>query len=651
MKRNKSPQSLECRLEKTFELLTPENTQTKKDNEIAVYRIIGSFFKNNLKKEEIIKKHRPFFSLKVIPNREIDKVYSSVEKIPFDKIDLVEEFKYEEEKFESKNIFETNSKSFGLSNFDVALSTNIFGYKQNGKYHQMKQNDNFSSNQNSKIYCINSIFISLFRTVIDFKDIKLAKQIYEELKYVENANATDKKRLLEKLVDKFGLYIPLELVIGGRMNISFVANNEEEKNIYHKIIQADINAKLGGGVSFLSGNLDLDYNNRKKENKFSKALNSVKNMSSKFIGGNYIYKNDLKNWIKSFNIDNLQVIGYKTLIPIYCFIPGLEEKLKICLKSNEDIVLHQIHDLIENDFKIAEQNLFEGSSANENSWSVGITNDNYKSFTILKERKRMKIIIKSTDILKKEIQKKGKMQGKQLMKQNKQMNMYIGQNEGILEMNMYRNPISGQCPIGQMNPMMTMNQNELINEKQIDIIDNNEDLYICGQIPDGCLICGWNLSTDANSKPYNIICSWKRKKELKIIGSRFFKFKVEVDISEIKNFKKDIEIEYCLDIFYINTDFLFTILNDKNKNNDNPETIILLKDINKINNIKIISNVDFSIIVNKSEEKNNKKEIEDSEKNKNKINQKSIQDFLNSFEQQQNMQSKKVSSIKNLFQD
>ena len=262
----------------------------------------------------------------------------------------------------------------------------------------------------------------------------------------------------------------------------------------------------------------------------------------------------------------------------------------------------------------------------------------YKSFTILKERKRMKIIIKSTDILKKEIQKKGKMQGKQLMKQNKQMNMY-------------RNPISGQCPIGQMNPMMTMNQNELINEKQIDIIDNNEDLYICGQIPDGCLICGWNLSTDANSKPYNIICSWKRKKELKIIGSRFFKFKVEVDISEIKNFKKDIEIEYCLDIFYINTDFLFTILNDKNKNNDNPETIILLKDINKINNIKIISNVDFSIIVNKSEEKNNKKEIEDSEKNKNKINQKSIQDFLNSFEQQQNMQSKKVSSIKNLFQD
>ena len=55
----------------------------------------------------------------------------------------------------------------------------------------------------------------------------------------------------------------------------------------------------------------------------------------------------------------------------------MEEKLKICLKSNEDIVLHQIHDLIENDFKIAEQNLFEGSSANENSWSVGITNDNY----------------------------------------------------------------------------------------------------------------------------------------------------------------------------------------------------------------------------------------------------------------------------------
>lgn len=117
---------------------------------------------------------------------------------------------------------------------------NIFGHKQKGNLNQRENNKDSFSKDNSKIYCIHTIFINLFRTIIDFKDIKLAKQIYEELKEIESANATDKKILFKKFVDKFGLYIPLELVIGGRMNISFVANNEEEKNMYHNAIQKDI---------------------------------------------------------------------------------------------------------------------------------------------------------------------------------------------------------------------------------------------------------------------------------------------------------------------------------------------------------------------------------------------------------------------------
>ena len=64
------------------------------------------------------------------------------------------------------------------------------------------------------------------------------------------------------------------------------------------------------------------------------------------VGGNYLYINDLPNWINSFNIDNLQIIEYKTLIPIYCFIPGLESKLSICLKPYGDIVLQEINSLM-----------------------------------------------------------------------------------------------------------------------------------------------------------------------------------------------------------------------------------------------------------------------------------------------------------------
>jgi len=66
-----------------------------------------------------------------------------------------------------------------------------------------------------------------------------------------------------------------------------------------------------------------------------------------------------------------------------------------------------------------------------------------------------------------------------------------------------------------------------INDDNRNIIKNCDNLYICGEVPDGFIICGWDISTNVNSKPYNIVCSWKRKKELRIIGSRYFKFKMK----------------------------------------------------------------------------------------------------------------------------
>ena len=82
---------------------------------------------------------------------------------------------------------------------------------------------NKSSKSSSKSYCIHSINIKLFRISIDFKNIKLAKQVTEELQAVHNSNETEKKLLLEKLVDKFGLYVPLEFIVGGRINYSLAS--------------------------------------------------------------------------------------------------------------------------------------------------------------------------------------------------------------------------------------------------------------------------------------------------------------------------------------------------------------------------------------------------------------------------------------------
>ena len=49
------------------------------------------------------------------------------------------------------------------------------------------------------------------------------------------------------------------------------------------------------------------------------------------------------------------------------------------------------------------------------------------------------------------------------------------------------------------------NENKRINES-----------VICGEIPDGFVICGWLIKTNSNSKPYDVICNWERKKELSI---------------------------------------------------------------------------------------------------------------------------------------
>lgn len=79
---------------------------------------------------------------------------------------------------------------------------------------------------------------------------------------------------------------------------------------------------------------------------------------------------------------------------------------------------------------------------------------------------------------------------------------------------------------------------------------------ICGEVPEGFIICGWTISTNANSKPYDIICSWERSKELGILGTRYFKFKV--DITGEKDFNENnIEIEWTVEIFCICSNFSY----------------------------------------------------------------------------------------------
>ena len=86
-----------------------------------------------------------------------------------------------------------------LSYFDLNLSTSIFGHKQFLRIENKDELLSKNSKNKSKIQLIHFLVISLFRIVIDFKNIKLAKQVNEELIEVPNSNATEKKNIIRKI--------------------------------------------------------------------------------------------------------------------------------------------------------------------------------------------------------------------------------------------------------------------------------------------------------------------------------------------------------------------------------------------------------------------------------------------------------------------
>ena len=223
-------------------------SENNNNKEIKIYETINSILNNKSKREELIKKLSPFFTLKVIPSQtKIEKVYSAVEKIDPEKIDLIKEFKYQEELYDSESIFETKSKSLGLSKADLDLSLKILGGSNNSFNYDFKyEKNNGKLLNNSKIHCIHSIVVILFRIVIPWKEIKFISQINEIFNDIDNSKETEKKLLLENLIETFGLYVPLELLVGGRINYSFDANSKEEISKINTVLQNDTKIEFGG---------------------------------------------------------------------------------------------------------------------------------------------------------------------------------------------------------------------------------------------------------------------------------------------------------------------------------------------------------------------------------------------------------------------
>ena len=75
------------------------------------------------------------------------------------------------------------------------------------------------------------------------------------------------------------------------------------------------------------------------------------------------------------------------------------------------------------------------------------------------------------------------------------------------------------------------------------------------------------IKTNANSKNYDVVCNWERRKELSIIGNDCFKFKVNI-IYENNNYKKNVSAKWTVDIFCVHEDYLISNNSDSSKYED-----------------------------------------------------------------------------------
>ena len=485
-------------------VLDNDNSQNR------ISELINNVLQDKSKSIELIERLSPLFALRVMLGNKTEKVFSSLVKIDPQKINLKAEFRYQEEKYFSQNIFETKSKSIGLSQADIDLSFKILLKSiQPIGYDLIKKNGDNNSQKSSKIHCIHSIKVILFRIVLPLNEIQLSNKIVEELDKAKNSKEIEKTNILEKLVKSYGLYVPLELLVGGRINYSYDANNNDEIKEIDSVLQNDIKNKFGNSSFLFSGfKFSIGGKINDSNNKYVKTLDKIENLSINMEGGNYKDTNNYLKWINSISMDNIQIVEYKTLIPIYNLVPGLEPKLDICFQNKDEIVLEEIKNLIENDYKKEEMNLFEENSEKSNSWRVGITKEIYESFIILSKK---------------------------------------------------------------------YSYNFKNNKKK----ENEKKNFIYGSVPYGFIICGWEIKTNANSSPNKIICKWKRKKELSIIGSFCFKFEVDI-IFDNNNNKNDnfdnidnIDVDIILEIYCIHKDFLVPLEEKFFNNNNNNEHYFL----------------------------------------------------------------------------
>ena len=288
-------------------------------------------FEDDEKKKKLLDKFKPGFSIRIDGNGQIQTVKASIEKIPYNNIEISKEVKYLENNFFSEDKTNVSLKSKGLTDINISFSQKVFNYFNLELKEDFKNINSETNTSNSKIiHCIHSIYVSLINVTIEEKDIKLKDIIIEKFKdCLAKKELNEKRKKLFELFDLYGMFVPLEFTLGGKYNILFEAKDLKEKE---EIINHLNNLT---NLSFNSNGLDVKYRNNNSKEFNQEVRNSKYTISLE--GGDISLKYDFDEWLNSLNLDNLEIIDFRTLVKIYDFCNDIKNNLDLIFEQDEKI--------------------------------------------------------------------------------------------------------------------------------------------------------------------------------------------------------------------------------------------------------------------------------------------------------------------------
>ena len=285
------------------------------------------------KKSEVLNLFKPNFSITINPKGDIQKIPRAILDIEHDFIELRHINTSKNLSHSAKNRSDAILESKGITKANIELSKQIMkiiniGVKNDINY----ENSNKSNNKSETFNYVNTSYYPKLSVTLSPTNIQLNPDIINRFKSIISLdNEKAKRKKLYETYNLYGMYIPIQFILGGRYNIFIEAKNEDEN------IQKLQDFKNKTNFFISEQKIDFQYNN----NQINKINNTNENIRANVeIEGGTINPKNIEEWKRSFNLHNIEIIEYLNLEKIYkfCGDDNISEQIE---KLEENIIIEQ----------------------------------------------------------------------------------------------------------------------------------------------------------------------------------------------------------------------------------------------------------------------------------------------------------------------